>query len=116
MPIGQKVVLIGGGHNALITAFYLAKGGFKPTVFRAARSTRGRRDHRGISSRLQSLDALAHPRPLRADITRDLQLHKFNLHIIQPEPRVFAPSPGWPRPALLQLRRQKPSQRFRIFP
>ena len=32
MPIGQKVVLIGGGHNALITAFYLAKGGFKPLV------------------------------------------------------------------------------------
>src|SRR5260370_17398162 len=31
--------------------------------------------------------------PLRADIARDLQLHKFNLHIIQPEPRVFAPSP-----------------------
>jgi phytoene dehydrogenase-like protein len=32
MPIGQQVVLIGGGHNALITAFYLAKGGFKPLV------------------------------------------------------------------------------------
>ena len=24
MPIGEKVVLVGGGHNALITAFYLA--------------------------------------------------------------------------------------------
>ena len=32
MPIGQRVVLIGGGHNALITAFYLAKGGFKPLL------------------------------------------------------------------------------------
>jgi phytoene dehydrogenase-like protein len=32
MPLGQRVVLIGGGHNALITAFYLAKGGFKPLV------------------------------------------------------------------------------------
>jgi phytoene dehydrogenase-like protein len=32
MPIGQRVVLVGGGHNALITAFYLAKGGFKPLV------------------------------------------------------------------------------------
>ena len=32
MPIGQRVALIGGGHNALITAFYLAKGGFKPLV------------------------------------------------------------------------------------
>ena len=32
MPIGQRVVIVGGGHNALITAFYLAKGGFKPIV------------------------------------------------------------------------------------
>jgi len=32
MPIGQRVVFIGGGHNALIAAFYLAKGGFKPLV------------------------------------------------------------------------------------
>ncbi len=32
MPIGQRVVLIGGGHNALVTAFYLAKGGFKPLI------------------------------------------------------------------------------------
>src|SRR5260370_12739773 len=32
MPLGQRVVLIGGGHNALIAAFYLAKGGFKPLV------------------------------------------------------------------------------------
>ena len=32
MPLGQKVVVIGGGHNGLITAFYLAKGGFKPLV------------------------------------------------------------------------------------
>ena len=32
MPLGQKVVVIGGGHNGLITAFYLAKGGFKPVV------------------------------------------------------------------------------------
>ena len=32
MPLGQRVVLVGGGHNALIAAFYLAKGGFKPLV------------------------------------------------------------------------------------
>jgi len=26
------VLIIGGGHNGLITAFYLAKAGFKPLV------------------------------------------------------------------------------------
>ncbi len=28
----RDVVIIGGGHNGLVTAFYLAKAGFKPLV------------------------------------------------------------------------------------
>jgi len=92
MPLGQKVVLIGGGHNALITAFYLAKGGFKPTVLE-------RREHLGGGAITEEFhpgfkaSTLSHTLgPLRADIARDLQLQNFNLHIIQPEPRLFAPS------------------------
>ena len=53
MPIGQKVVLIGGGHNALITAFYLAKGGFKPVVLERREAVGGgaitEEFHRGLS-------------------------------------------------------------------
>ncbi len=93
MPIGQKVVLIGGGHNALITAFYLAKGGFKPTVLE-------RREHVGGGAVTEEFhpgfkaSTLSHTLgPLRADVAHDLQLEKFNLHIIQPEPRMFVPSP-----------------------
>jgi len=93
MPLGQKVILIGGGHNALITAFYLAKGGFKPTVLE-------RREHLGGGAITEEFhpgfkaSTLSHTLgPLRADVARDLQLERFNLHIIQPEPRLFAPSP-----------------------
>ena len=32
MPEPCEVVIIGGGHNGLVTAFYLAKAGFKPLV------------------------------------------------------------------------------------
>ena len=33
MPESKRdVVIIGGGHNGLVTAFYLAKAGFKPLV------------------------------------------------------------------------------------
>ena len=32
MPEQRDVVIIGGGHNGLVTAFYLAKAGFKPLV------------------------------------------------------------------------------------
>ena len=32
MPATRDVVIIGGGHNGLVTAFYLAKAGFKPLL------------------------------------------------------------------------------------
>ena len=62
MPLGQKVVIIGGGHNGLITAFYLAKGGFKPVVLEAPRDGGRRRGHRRVSSGISRLDAGAHAR------------------------------------------------------
>lgn len=93
MPIGQQVVLIGGGHNALITAFYLAKGGFKPVVLE-------RRDVPGGGAITEEFhpgfraSTLSHALgPLRADIAREMQLEKFDLQIFRPDPRVFAPLP-----------------------
>jgi phytoene dehydrogenase-like protein len=93
MPIGQKVVLIGGGHNALITAFYLAKGGFKPIVLERREMVGGgaitEEFHPGFRA-----STLSHTLgPLRTDVARDLKLEKFKLEILQPEPRVFAPAP-----------------------
>jgi phytoene dehydrogenase-like protein len=32
MPDARDVVIIGGGHNGLVTAFYLAKACYKPLV------------------------------------------------------------------------------------
>jgi len=91
MPIGQRVVLIGGGHNALITAFLSCQGGFKSLVLER-REMVARRHHRGISSRLPRVHSRAHPRPLRADVARDLQLDNFDCEILYPDPRVFAPT------------------------
>ncbi len=93
MPIGQKVVLIGGGHNALITAFYLAKGGFKPVVLERREMVGGgavtEEFHPGFRA-----STLAHTiGPLRADVARDLKLEKFDCHILHPDPRVFSPAP-----------------------
>jgi phytoene dehydrogenase-like protein len=93
MPIGQRVVLIGGGHNALITAFYLAKGGFKPLVLERREMVGGgaitEEFHPGFRA-----STLAHTLgPLRADVALDLQLDKFNCEILSPDPRVFAPTP-----------------------
>jgi phytoene dehydrogenase-like protein len=93
MPLGQRVVLIGGGHNALITAFYLAKGGFKPLVLERREMVGGgaitEEFHPGFRA-----STLAHTLgPLRADIARDLQLAQFDCEILSPDQRVFAPTP-----------------------
>jgi phytoene dehydrogenase-like protein len=93
MPLGQRVVLIGGGHNALITAFYLAKGGFKPLVLERREMVGGgaitEEFHPGFRA-----STLAHTLgPLRADIAKDLQLENFHCEILSPDPRVFAPTP-----------------------
>jgi phytoene dehydrogenase-like protein len=93
MPIGQQVVLIGGGHNALITAFYLARGGFKPVVLERREMIGGgavtEEFHPGFHA-----STLAHSLgPLRADVARDMELARFKLQIFRPDPRVFAPTP-----------------------
>jgi phytoene dehydrogenase-like protein len=91
MPIGQKVAVIGGGHNALITAYYLAKGGFKPVVLERREVIGGgavtEEFHPGFR-----VSALAHAMgPLRADVARDLAPEKFDCEILRPDPRFFAP-------------------------
>jgi len=93
MPLGQRVVLIGGGHNALITAFYLAKGGFKPLVLERREMVGGGAITEEFYPGFRA-STLAHTLgPLRADIARDLQLEKFGCEILSPDPRVFAPTP-----------------------
>jgi phytoene dehydrogenase-like protein len=93
MPIGQRVLIVGGGHNALITAFYLAKGGFKPMVLERREIVGGgaitEEFHPGFHA-----STLAHTvGPLRADIMRDMRLDKHELQMLYPDPRVFAPTP-----------------------
>ena len=37
----RDVIMIGGGHNGLITAFHLAKAGFKPLVLESREQVGG---------------------------------------------------------------------------
>jgi phytoene dehydrogenase-like protein len=94
MPIGQRVAFIGGGHNALIAAFYLAKGGFKPVILERREMVGGgavtEEFHPGYRA-----STLAHTLgPLRPDVARDLKVENFNCEIFRPDPRVFAPAPN----------------------
>lgn len=89
----HDIVIIGAGHNALVAAFYLARAGYKPLLLE-------RRDVVGgcaITDEIHpgfKCPTLAHATgPLPESISRDMQLHKHGLEMIQPDPRVFAPAP-----------------------
>jgi len=89
----RDIVIIGAGHNGLVTAFYLARAGFKPLVL----------ERRGVVGGAAITDefhpgfkcsTLAHSTgPLCADVLRDMQLDRLGLEMIRPEPSLFAPAP-----------------------
>ena len=60
------VIIIGGGHNALVTAFYLAKGGRKPLVLERRPIVGGCATTRGVRAGLSIGDARAHARAAAA--------------------------------------------------
>src|SRR5215470_2377693 len=92
MPLGQKVVIVGGGHNGLILAFYLARGGFKPVVLERREMVGGGAVTEEFYPGFRA-STLAHTLgPLRVDVARDLGVEKFDCQIFEPDPRVFSPS------------------------
>jgi phytoene dehydrogenase-like protein len=89
----DPVIVIGAGHNGLVTAFYLAKAGLKtivlerrPIVGGAAITEEFAPGYRGPT--------LAHAiGPLRASVVRDLQLFARGVEFVQPDPRLVSLSP-----------------------
>jgi phytoene dehydrogenase-like protein len=89
----RDVIVIGGGHNGLITAYYLAKAGFRPLVLERNAQVGGAavtdEFHPGFRC-----STLAHTAgPVRPDIVRDMQLEKHGLRMITPGICVTALTP-----------------------
>jgi len=94
MTENRDVVIIGGGHNGLVAAFYLARSGYKPLVLERGAQPGGasitEEFHPGFRSSI-----LAHSTgPLRPDVVADMQLAKHGLRMIQPEVAVSALGAG----------------------
>jgi phytoene dehydrogenase-like protein len=90
-------VVIGGGHNGLTTAFYLARGGLKVLVLE-------RREIFGGCCVTEEIDPVAAPgcrvstasymaSMLRPEIIHDLQLDRHGLRMVAAEPTVQAVTP-----------------------
>ena len=87
------VTIIGGGHNGLVTACYLAKSGLKTLVLERRAVVGGgavtEEIHPGF--RLSALDHAAGP--FSPAVAADLNLSQFGLEMIVPPVRVLALSP-----------------------
>jgi phytoene dehydrogenase-like protein len=93
MAAARDIVVVGGGHNGLVTAYYLARAGRKPLVLERRPVAGGAavtdEFHPGFRC-----STLAHTvGPLRPEVVRDLQLERHGLQLIRPATRVFAPAP-----------------------
>jgi phytoene dehydrogenase-like protein len=86
-----RPVIIGGGHNGLVAAAYLARAGRPPLVLE-------RRDEVGGAAVTHELEpgfrvpTLAHAVAIWPEVIADLGLDKQGLHLIQPPVSTFAPS------------------------
>jgi phytoene dehydrogenase-like protein len=88
----RDIIIIGAGHNGLVTAYYLAKAGFKPLVLERREIIGGacvtEEFHPGFRC-----SALANSTgPLLPQIVRDLQLERHSVELIKPNVRVFSPN------------------------
>ncbi|MFZ3217121.1 MAG: NAD(P)/FAD-dependent oxidoreductase [Candidatus Acidiferrales bacterium] len=93
MAAQRDILILGGGHNALVTAFYLAKKGHKPLVLERRGIVGGaavtEEFHPGFKC-----STVAHAGgPLLADIAKDMQLARHGLETLESPVRLFAPAP-----------------------
>ncbi len=89
----RDVIIVGGGHNGLVAAFYLAKAGVKPLVLERRVQVGGA----AITEELHPgfrCSTLAHNAgPLRADIVRDMPLERHGLKLTTPDVNTVSLTP-----------------------
>jgi phytoene dehydrogenase-like protein len=85
---GGRTIVIGGGHNGLAAAFYLAKAGLQPLVLEARDSIGGG----AVTSELHSgfrVPRLTHHTPIWADIAREMELTRHGVQFLEPQAEVY---------------------------
>lgn len=89
----RDVVILGAGHNGLVTAFYLARAGLKPLVLER-RPVVGGAAATGEFHPGFKCSTLAHAcGPILPAVSRDMQLARHGLVMLESPVRVFAPLP-----------------------
>src|SRR5687767_4996706 len=91
----KTAIVIGGGHNGLIAAFYLAKAGVKPIVLEARDAVGGGAATGEIHPGFRR-PTLTHEVLLQQRIVQDMDLGRHGLELLTPPAQVCSLSPAGP--------------------
>ena len=87
------VVVIGGGHNGLVAAAYLAKAGRKVTLLERADRVGGVLRNTEVAPGFRAPGVIHTVGRLRTSVAGDLKLASHGLSTVEPDVRMFAPQP-----------------------
>src|SRR5688572_2739636 len=90
---GYDIIIVGGGHNGLVAACYLAKAGLKTLVLERREIVGGAAVTEEIHPGFRCSTLAYSTAPLSAHVVKDLQLSRHGLEIITPEAHALALNP-----------------------
>lgn len=93
MP-AYDIIIIGGGHNGLVAACYLAKAGLKTLILERREVVGGGAATEEIHPGFRCSTLAHNAGPLFPDVVKDLNLVRHGLETINPEIRVLALDPN----------------------
>ena len=93
-PTPYDAIVIGGGHNGLVAAAYLAKAGLRTLVLERRATLGGTVETRTLADGKRAPGLFQTVGRLRPSVARELGLRGHGLTLVAPEVRAFAPQPN----------------------
>jgi len=111
----MTILIIGGGHNGLAAAFYLARAGLKPVVLEAREQVGGG----AVTGELHpgfNCPTLSHHSSIWTQVVRDLDLPRHGLEFLRPTVATFVPDLDAPPLVVYEDARQTAEGMGRLNP